>query len=739
MSSDPTQEIELSVIAPCLNEELNVPELTERVLRAFSTGGFTGELVLVDDGSTDGTAKVIRAMMEAHPGQVVGVFHPQNRGIAAAWKSGAGMARGRLVAVIDSDLQYQPEDLLRLRRALYEHSVDIVQGWRSWVGRVKDKRYHISRAFNSVLNTAFGMHLEDNKSGFLMCAREVFQDLLTYEGSYFYWQSFVMVAAHAKRYSYKQIETLFEPRRQGTSFLDKKALQASAKSVFDLSKAVWEYRADAGPADVAHQFLKRYPVVNRSPERDPLRRLQWRAYMASFNRTHWMITREVEHYYETLCETQWLDVPHMRELQDEKLRRLVRHAYRHVPYYRTRMREKGLRPEDIRGQEDLAKLPFLTKADIRRHLHFDIMSENHDKGEILRISTSGSTGEPLVCYADRAQLEFRWAATLRAQEWTGYQFGDPTVRLWHQTIGMTRSQAAKERADAIMSNRTFVPVFQMTDENLKKTMELIRSVQPTLMDGYAEALDFLAHYVKTVGDPGVRPRAIMSSAQTLPEPSRKLIEEAFGCRVFDKYGSREFSGVAYECEAHDGHHVVAEGYIVEVLKDGVPVKPGEVGEVVITDLNNYCMPFIRYRIGDLAEGMDPLAPCSCGRGAPRIGAIQGRVQSIIQGVDGHYVPGTFFAHCLKEFDYAIKRFQVVQDKPGALTFRVVKGGRYSRDVLERVLSQFRRYLGERLVIDVEFVDDIALVQTGKHLAAISKLRVDFQSAAPPPLPSEPTP
>ena len=689
-------DVELSVIAPCLNEELNIPELTSRILGVFDKGEFKGELILVDDGSTDGTAQVIRAMMEAHPGRVQGVFHQQNRGMAAAWKSGAGAARGRLVATIDADLQYQPEDLLRLRRALYERSVDVVQGWRSWVGRVKDKRYHISRAFNFMLNTAFGMQLEDNKSGFVMCAREVFQDLLTYEGRYFYWQSFIMVAAHAKGYSYKEIETLFEQRRAGESFLDKKAAQASVKSIYDLGKALWEYQGKR-PPDVALQFLRRHPVIDRSPEKSPAQSLRWRAYMAAFNQTHWMITRDVEHYYETLQKTQWLSPSAMRELQDEKLRRLVRHAYRNVPYYRAKLQEAGLRPEDVQTQADLHKLPMLGKADIRKHLFFDIMSENHDKSQVLRISTSGSTGEPFVCYADRAQLEFRWAATLRAQEWTGYQFGDPTVRLWHQTIGMSPTQAAKERADAALSNRSFVPVFEMTEENLQKTMRLIASIGPTLLDGYAEALDFIAHFVKTSGNPGVRPLAIMSSAQTLPEPSRKLIEEAFGCRVFDKYGSREFSGIAYECDAHAGHHVVSEGFIVEILREGVPVKPGEIGEVVVTDLNNYCMPFIRYRIGDLAEAMSDES-CTCGRGAPRIGAIQGRVQSIIQGSDGQYVPGTFFAHYLKELDYAIKRFQVVQERAGHITFRVVKGGRYSEDVLAEVLSEFRKYLGSRMQI-----------------------------------------
>jgi phenylacetate-CoA ligase len=725
------EAVELSVIVPCLNEELNIPELTQRVLRTFEVGGLRGEIVLVDDGSKDGTARVIRAMMEAHPGEVAGVFHPRNLGIAEGWKSGVRAARGKLVAVIDADLQYQPEDLLRLRRELYDHAVDVVQGWRSAVGRRKDRRYTLSRGLNALLNGVFSMHLQDNKSGFVMCAREVFEDLLTYRGSYFYWQSFVMVAAHSKGYAYKQIETLFEQRRQGTSFLEgANAIKASAKAFTDIAVAAVEYRIEAPPSDVATQFLRRHPVQDLSPPRSPASRLRFAAYMAAFDRTHWMITRDVERYYETLRSTQWLDAASMRELQDEKLRRLVRHAYRNVPYYRLKMQEAKLHPEDVRGQRDLHKMPFLTKPDIRKHLYFDIMSENHDKAQILKVTTSGSTGEPFVCYADRAQLEVRWAATLRAQEWTGYRFGDPCVRLWHQTLGMSKTQAAKERADAILSSRTFIPIFELSDGNLSRMIDTVVRVQPVLMDGYAEALDFIARYLKTTGRVDVRPRALMSSAQTLPLPSRKLIEEAFGCEVFDKYGSREFSGIAYECEAHAGHHVVSEAYIVEVLRDGEPVPPGEVGEVVITDLNNFCMPFIRYRIGDLAEAMDPDAPCACGRGAPRLGAIEGRVQSIIQGTDGRYLPGTFFAHYLKEFDHAIKKFQVVQEERDAMTFRVVRGGRYSDDVLDEVLSTFRAYLGADMRIDVEFVDEVAMVRTGKRLASVSRLGIDFQKAAP---------
>jgi phenylacetate-CoA ligase len=720
------EQMELSVVVPCFNEEFNVAELTRRVLNVFAVGGFVGELVLVDDGSSDGTRKAIEDLAARFPGEVVAKVHPQNQGIVAAWRTGTAAARGRLVAILDADLQYQPEDILRLRRELIDHSVDVVQGWRSATGREKDSRYVLSIGLNKILNTTFGMSLKDNKSGFLICAKEVMEDLLTYDGNYYYWQSFIMVAAHAKGYSYKEVETLFEPRRQGESFLQKTAYKAVARSFVDIPRAAWEYRFGRRTHDVAEQFLRRHPVMDRSRPRSPAREVHWRAYMASFEQTHWLMSRDVERYYDGLRKTQWLPPAAQRELQDEKLRRLVRHAYRNVPYYRGRMQELGLRPEDIRGQGDLHKLPFLTKGDVRKHLYFDILSENHVKKDILKITTSGSTGEPFVVFADRSQLEFRWAATLRAQEWTGYEFGDRCVRLWHQTIGMSRSQIIKERLDAAFTRRKFIPVFEMSEDKLEAMAREIAEWDPVLMDGYAEALDFLAHYLESRRDLPVRPRALMSSAQTLPEQSRALIEQAFGCRVFDKYGAREFSGIAYECEAHTGHHVVGEGFIVEVLRDGQPVAPGEMGEIVITDLNNTCLPFIRYRIGDLGVAVDPAFQCPCGRGLPMLGNIEGRVQSIIQGTDGRFLPGSFFSHYLKEFDHAIQKFQVVQERPNAITFNVVKGGRYSDDVLEEVLATFRHHLGEEIEIATVFVDNIELVRTGKRLPSVSKLKVDFQ-------------
>jgi phenylacetate-CoA ligase len=134
--------------------------------------------------------------------------------------------------------------------------------------------------------------------------------------------------------------------------------------------------------------------------------------------------------------------------------------------------------------------------------------------------------------------------------------------------------------------------------------------------------------------------------------------------------------------------------------------------------------------------MNPEQACPCGRGLPLIGDIQGRVQSIILGTDGQYLPSSFFLHYLKDFDYAIQKFQIVQERLGAIRFRFVKGGRFSDDVLAEVLRVFRQYLGQDMAIDCERVEEIEMVRTGKRLASMSCLGIDFQNGAAPTLKSE---
>jgi phenylacetate-CoA ligase len=709
-----SDSVELSVVVPCFNEEANIPELAERVLGVLGLAGLRGEIVLVDDGSRDATASVIREQMRIHGERVVGCFHEHNQGLAAAWRTGVAAAHGAHVAVIDADLQYQPEDIVRLYTALLDSSVDIVQGWRSTVGRTRGGRYVLSRGLNAILNRAFGMDLRDNKSGFLCCSREVMADILVHRGRYSYWQSFIMVAAHARGYSYREIETLFLDRKQGKSFLEGHALRASVKNFVDVGTAFWEYRLRPQPRALS-------PLLQRAEDRAPVKNpIKLRARFATATRRGWSRGRSFERTYETLDATQWLPPEEIRELQDQKLRRLVRHAYRNVPYYRARMRELKLAPEDIRTQEDLRKLPLLSKDDVRKHLYFDIIQEDVSPADLVRISTAGNSGEPLVCYVEAAQLEFRVAAELRGREWTGYRFGDPWVVLSHDP-GIPH--VMRERLGAWLSGCEVVSMSGITESQLSRVADRISAKRPTLIEGDAELLELLAGRVTDLKGPW---KAIASSGQTLTPKARASIESAFGCPVFDAYGSREFARLAHEAGASDVHHVAGEGFIVEVLLEGRPVRPGEVGEVVITDLNGYAMPLLRYRIGDLAELAPEPDRDARARGLPRIGQIHGRVQSILRGTDDRFVPGTLLHRIAGDYDFAITRLRAAQTEPGAITLRIIKGRRYADETLDEIRERLRGYLGRDLRIDVEFEERSDDQPRNERRDPISTRPVDFQ-------------
>jgi phenylacetate-CoA ligase len=721
----------LSVVAPCFNEAQNLAELTERLNRTFERKGIAGEIVLVNDGSRDATGSVIDELARQWP-NVVPVHHPVNRGIEAAWRSGLQAARGVYVCFIDADLQHHPEDVYRLLREIRHSHVDLVQGYRSSVGRLKDSRYILSKGLNFLLNALFGMNMRDNKCGFVLSRKEVLEDVLLHRFHYRYFQTFITVSATWKGYTTRSIETLFESRLLGRSFLSRFPVRAVLWSFADIAKALVEFRFALKKESILAEFLRDNPPPRRGEEPSGWRRLWLELFFLTMPLHKWMITRRARSYYLELQQSQYLPREKIRELQAKKLRRLITHAYHHVAFYRERMDAIGLQPSEVGSLDDLRKLPLLSKSDVRENLYFDLLSDNHDKRKILRIKTSGSTGEPFVCYADQHQLEIRWAATQRGMEWTGYRFGDRCARLWHQTLGMSWAQTVRERIDAWFNRRMFIPAFEMTDDNIERFVEKLRSFRPVLLDGYAESFNFLAHYIKSHGLESFHPRAVISSAQVLPDQSREIIEKALGCGVFDKYGSREFSGIAWECEQHDGHHVVAESYIVEILKDGAPAKPGEWGEVVITDLNNFCAPLIRYRVGDLAVAMDDDVACGCGRGLPKIGRIEGRVQAIIVGRNGAYVPGTFFAHLFKDYDHVVRQYQVMQEELGAIRLRIIKALRFDEATFQEVLELLREFLGQDMRIEVEFVDRIEMVHTGKHQGTISRLALDLQDASQPP-------
>ncbi|HMI91017.1 MAG TPA: glycosyltransferase [Polyangiales bacterium] len=733
-----TNRIELSVVAPCFNERGNLRELAARVLAVFDQLALSGELVLIDDGSQDDSRMLLAELAREQP-RVVVRCHARNRGIEAAWRSGVHASRGRYVCLIDADLQNRPEDIARLYRALREPPSGteadplpamvpvMVQGQRVMAGGdALDPRRLLSRGLAAGLAALFGLGLRDAKSGFVLAERDALIDVLTHRYAYRHFQTYVAVAARARGLRVHAVETRFEPRRAGQSSLGRWPLRVVAGALIDTAKALVEYRVRPRPPDPVAACLAAQRPLRRDPPLPGARRLRFELFFLTFPLHKWMLTRRARTDLAQLKQSQWLAPDALRALQERRLRQLIARACADVPYYRALFARAGLRPDEIRTLDDLRRVPLLDKATVRAELERGLRSRSADPRALLRIATSGSTGEPFVLDVERAQLELRWASTMRALEWTGWRWGDPQARLWHQTIGMSRSQIVRERLDAWLLRRSFIPAFELRPDNLAAFLARLRRQRPVLLDGYAEVLNLLAYYAAEHGIDGVRPKAVMSSGQVLCDQVRAEIEQRFGAEVYDKYGSREFSGIAYECDAHQGHHVMAESYIVELLTDGRPARPGEIGEVVITDLSNHCVPLIRYRIGDLAVAMDERERCPCGRGLPRIGRIEGRTSSVLLCADGTWLPGSFFAHFFKDYHASIRHYQVAQREPGAFELRLVKGFAFSDTELERMLRALRGHVGGSPV-EVVFVDAIPLGRTGKRPGEASSVALDFQA------------
>jgi phenylacetate-CoA ligase len=229
----------LSVIIPCFNEEKNLPLLVNRINRAVGTESIPGEIILVNDGSRDGTGAMIDALARQFQ-NVRAIHHPVNRGIVAGWRSGLSASTGEWVLTTDADLQYAPEDIPVLYRAMGGGEWDLVQGWRRDRSDPKSREF-LSVGLSKLLQWMFSMDLQDVKSGFVLYRRDVFSDILDFRQRYFSFQSLITVAAHFKGYRIHQVPIVFHPRHAGESFI-RRPLIFSLKAATDLPKAFYEYR-----------------------------------------------------------------------------------------------------------------------------------------------------------------------------------------------------------------------------------------------------------------------------------------------------------------------------------------------------------------------------------------------------------------------------------------------------------------------------------------------------------------
>ena len=413
-----------------------------------------------------------------------------------------------------------------------------------------------------------------------------------------------------------------------------------------------------------------------------------------------------------LERTQWLTPTALRALQLQRLQRHLEWAYREVPYYRRLLDEHGLPPQRIQSFDDFARIPPLTKDILRARLA-DLQPRTRLRG-VQRLSTGGSTGAPVTVLVDRERSAFTDAARLRAHRWFGADMGAREVVLWGSPIELGRQDRLRSARDWLLNSR-LLSAFDLGEAALARYAAVVRAYRPQKLYGYASALALLAGYLtRTGGLPAAdAPQAVFTTAEPLYDFQRAAIGAAFHCPVATEYGCRDGGLVALECPA-GGLHIAAEGMHVEVG----PSPAGEDGgELVLTNLESYALPIIRYRSGDVGA-LDP-SPCSCGRGLPRLARVEGRRTDFLVTPSGKLMHALAVIYVLREIP-GLREFQVVQEALDHVRVRVVPTGELAASARADIAARVGRLFEGGARVEVEPVESVAS-SSGKHRYVVSRV------------------
>jgi phenylacetate-coenzyme A ligase PaaK-like adenylate-forming protein len=402
----------------------------------------------------------------------------------------------------------------------------------------------------------------------------------------------------------------------------------------------------------------------------------------------------------------------VKAFQDAHLRRLVLHAYENVPYYRKLFDRNRLHPRHIRGTADLDLIPISSKQDMRERPAHQLLDRTVDQGRLLTVCTSGSTGEPFT--VRRTWLEQAFKVLLQQRCWQAFGLRLPERIM---KVGRGRSPDSKDaklvgrllQAAGIHPTLSIDGIVQPPEEVVRR----LETFRPHLLVALPSILCITADHLLAHGRQDIRPRILSVGGEVLTPLMRRRLTQAFGVEPVQTYASHEFPLMAWECGVSGELHTCDDGVIVEVLRDGRPASAGEEGEVVVTNLHAYAMPFIRYRLADLVtRGSDQ---CACGQPFSTIRAIQGRMNDYFSLPDGRRLhPYRILERLLPEGDAWIRQFQLLQDRPDRIVMQVVPSQPPTPELRERIARAISPLLGAGIEFQVRIVETIPLERSGKY-------------------------
>ncbi len=425
-------------------------------------------------------------------------------------------------------------------------------------------------------------------------------------------------------------------------------------------------------------------------------------------------------HFRGLQKSQWLSPEDARALRWARLQAILRHSRQNIPFYRQLWQAHGVDPRRFDSEKDLVDLPIVTKELLSEAQRNDLFLLSKRRDYQLA-HTSGTTGQrfqvPFTLAGFQKKYasghnQFKGAFSGRAED------AEPFARVRETALSIAHRR------------RVLTPYLQPEtgdDTQVKAWYEQLRDYQPYMLETMDYNLPLLEEYIERSD----LPRLSIPKTFVLGTHSEALLarlEEFFSTEIYDRYSPHEIEGLAYACSVRRGMHMAIDCYHIEFLDErDRPVAPEEVGTIVVTDLDNDLMPLIRYRLGDMGHAL--AEPCSCGRGFPLMGQIDGRVRDLLDLKSGKKVAPARITDVLQD-EPAVHLFQVVQYSDGAIVAHVVPcGGALAAAVSERILARLTNLLGPAEGISVAPARHIRLEPNGK-CSFVKKADPDMQAALP---------
>ena len=430
--------------------------------------------------------------------------------------------------------------------------------------------------------------------------------------------------------------------------------------------------------------------------------------------------------YNKIKEFSFLPKDENNQRQLVKLNILLNNAYQKVPYYSKLFKEIGLVKNDkieLKNLSEIQKLPILVREIVQKEKE-NLYSVDMKILKSYKNNTGGSTGEPMIFLQDPHYFTENMANFYLALSWRGVTPYDSQFMLWGANRDTFEGKKPlKAHLNDFLRNRLMFNCYQMSENQMKDFIEKLNIHKPALIISYAQAIYEVAKFAKKNKIKILKQNAIHSAAGTLFDFMREEIEDVFQCKVFNHYGSREAGAIASECSAQDGLHIIMEHSLVEVVnKDGEACAIGEEGEILITTLNNFSMPLIRYKIGDIGV-LKEYSKCSCGCTYPKLEGIRGRSLEMIKTLSDQIVLPEYFV-CQIGGDSLrnhIKKFQIIQKELDYIVVKIVENLKVTDEHKDDIVDKIHAVMGKECKVEFEFVKDIPKTKTGKYQYVISEL------------------